>query len=67
MNISSVALGNHPIQIPSGERTVEIAKLKIDLLVTRVPWYSEAVHQGCHQDPAQRSPPLVCGILQVSR
>ena len=32
MNISSVALGNHPIQIPSGEKTVEIAKMKIDLL-----------------------------------
>ena len=66
-DVQNVALGNHPIQIPSGNYTNYLTPPDCChyLLRGRVPGHPEAVHQGSHQDTAQGPPAVVGSLLQV--
>ena len=63
-DVQNVALGNHPIQIPSGNNSYNILQ-SIDISLNRVPRHPEAVHQGGDQDPAPGPPALVRCLLPV--
>ena len=65
-DVQNVALGNHPIQIPSGNnRYTALLRNLLTLLRDRVPRDPEAVHQGGDQDPAPGLAALVRGLLPV--
>ena len=64
-DVQNVALGNHPIQIPSG---ITYDHQEYHLIFSphcRVPRHSEAVHQGGHQDAAAGLAALVRRLLPV--
>ena len=63
-DMQNVALGNHPIQIPSGNQDTAVTSLTLTRH-RRVPRHPEAVHQGGHPHPAPGPPALVSCVLPL--